>query len=116
MNDAPCNPKSLSDRFSIVKVVFLTKNTTSRLQHLDMGIIRNSNVKYRQKLLTFAISRIGNNVKTIGIIEGVDILKTISWIKSAWEEVLDQAVINGFHKFGIWQECPDVQVLDQEEE
>ena len=80
-----------------------------------MGIIRNPNVKYRQKPLKFAISRIGNNVKTIDIIQGVDILKAISWITSAWED-LDQGVINGFHKFDIRKECPDVQVLDQEEE
>ena len=65
--------------------------------------------------MKFAISRIGNNVKAIGIIQGVEILRAISWIKSAWE-VLDQAVINGFHKFDIRKECPDVQVLDQEEE
>ena len=54
-------------------------------------------------------------MKAIGIIQGVEILRAISWIKSAWE-VLDQAVINGFHKFDIRKECPDVQVLDQEEE
>ena len=65
--------------------------------------------------MKFAISRIGNNVKTIDIIQGVEILKAISWIKSAWE-VLDQAVMNGFHKFDIRKECSDVQVLDQEEE
>ena len=65
MDNVPCHPESLSDRFSNIKVVFLPKNTASRLQSLD-GIIR---FKYRKILLKFVISRIGNNVKTTDIIQ-----------------------------------------------
>ena len=78
MDNAPCHEEILSDRFSNAKAVFLPKNTTSSLQPLDVGIIRNFKVKYQNKLLKFVISRIDNNVKATDIIQEVDILKAIS--------------------------------------
>ena len=56
MGNAPCHSESISDRFPNVP-----RNTTSRLQLLNAGIIRNSKAKYRKKI--FVISRIDNNVK-----------------------------------------------------
>ena len=94
MDNTPCHPESLSERYSTIKVVFLPKNTTSRLQPLDAGIIRNFKLKYRKKLLKFVISRINDNVKATDIIQEVDVLKAISWIKSAWDEVSEEAIVN----------------------
>ena len=74
MDNAPCHPESLSKRHSNIKVVFLPKNTTSRLQPLDAGMIRNFKLKYRKKLLKFVISRIIDNVKATDIIQEVDVL------------------------------------------
>ena len=68
MDNAPCHPGSLSDRFSNFKFVFLPKNTMSSLQLLYTGIMRNFKFKYRKKLLKFVISRIDNNVKDTDII------------------------------------------------
>ena len=90
MDNAPCHPKSLSEQYPNIKVVFLPKNTNSRLQPLDSGIIRNFKLKYRKKLLKFVISRINDNVKATDIIQEVDVLKAISWIKSAWGEVSEE--------------------------
>ena len=44
MDNPPCHPESLSDPFSNVKVVFLPKNTMSRLQ----PFVRNVKVRYRR--------------------------------------------------------------------
>ena len=77
LNNATCNPESMDDKFSNIKIVFLPKNTTSRLQPLDAGIIRNFKVKYRKYLVKYVLSRINYNVSVAEIIQDVNILMTI---------------------------------------
>ena len=116
MDNAPCHPEILSERYSNIKVVFLPKNTTSRLQPLDAGIIRNFEFKYRKKLLKFVISRINDNVKEADIIQEVDVLKAIFWIKSASGEFSEETIVNCFKKCGFRKSQPDVQLTDFAEE
>ena len=116
MDNAPCHAECLSDCFSNVKVVFLPKNEMSLLQPLDAGIIRNLRFKYRKKLLKFLILKIDINGKATDIIREGDVLREISWIKSAWWEISDQTVINCFRKCGFRKGCLYVQELDQEKE
>ena len=93
MDNAPCHPESLSERYSDIKVMFLPKNMTSRLQPLDAGIIRNFKLKYRKERLKFVISRINDNVKATDIIQKVDVLKAISLIKSPGGEVSEEIIV-----------------------
>ena len=116
MDNTPCHLESLSEQYSNIKVVFLPKNMTSRLQLLDAGIIRNFKLKYGKKLLKFVISRINDNVKATDIIQEVDVLKAISWIKSAWGEVSEETIVNCFKKCGFQKSQPDVQLTDLAEE
>lgn len=51
MDNAPCHPQTLSRHFSNITVQFLPKNTTSKSQPLDAGIIANWKVLYRQRML-----------------------------------------------------------------
>ena len=98
------------------KSCFCQKSTTSRLQPLDAGIIRNFKLKYRKKLLKFVISRINDNVKATDIIEEVDVLKAISWTKSAWGEVSEEAIVNYFKKCRFRKSQLDDQLTDFAEE
>ena len=78
MDNAPCHPESLSERYFNIEVVLLPKNTTSVPQPLDVEIIRNFKLKHRMKLLKFVISRINDNVKATDIIQEVDVFKKLS--------------------------------------
>ena len=62
------------------------------------------------------ISRINDNVKATDIIQEVDVLKAISWIKSAWGEVSEETIVNCFKKCGFQKSQPDVQLTDFAEE
>ena len=116
MDNAPCHPESLSKRYSNIKFVFLPKNTTSRLQPLEAGIIRNVKLKYRKKLLKLVFSRINDNVKATDIIQEVDVLKAISWIKCAWGEVSEETIVNCFKKSAFRKSQLNVQLTDFAEE
>ena len=48
LDNAPSHPETLQGNFKNIKVVFLSKNTTSQLQSCGAGIIRNFKVKYRK--------------------------------------------------------------------
>ena len=89
LDNAPVHPAGLQGKYSNIKVVFLPKNTTSRLQPLDAGIIKNFKVKYRKKLLRHVISRITNDLSASDIAKEVDILQTITWVAAAWNEMVD---------------------------
>ena len=68
--------------------------------------------------MKFVISRIDDNRKASEIIQEVHVLKAISWIKAAWEEVSDQTITNCFRKCGFCNKDQNgvVQKIDQDED
>ena len=58
LDNATVHPISLVDKFSNIEVLFLPKNTVSRLQPLDTGIIQSFKSKYRKKLMRYVIARV----------------------------------------------------------
>ena len=84
-----------------IKLVFLPKNTTSRLQPLDAGIIRNFNYKYRKLLVCYVVSRIDEGKTTSQIIKGVQLLRSIIWLQTAWKSVVPETIKHCFKKCGF---------------
>ena len=91
-----CHPESMDDKFSNIKIVFLPKNTTSKLQPLDAGIIRNFKVKYLKSLVKYVLSRINDNASAAEIVQHVNILMAIQWVQRAWKDVTRATVMRCF--------------------
>ena len=101
LDNATSHQQSIQKSLNNIKLVFLPKNTTSRLQPLDAGIIRAFKLKYRKLLIKYVISRVDENMRAPDIIKAVDILKVIGWVKSAWEEVPPDTIKHCFEKCGF---------------
>ena len=97
IDNAPSHPESYSDCFSHVQIVFLPKNTTSKLQLLDAEII----VFYRKQLLQHVLARIKPGSKASDVISSVDLLKSIGWVMDAWRKVKKETIVNCFSKCGF---------------
>lgn len=104
LDNAPCHPPKLKGMFSNIRVEFLPKNTTSRTQPLDAGIIKTWKVYYRRKLLRYVASQIDVKQCASDIIKSVNLLMAVRWMVSAWEEVKPEVIIKCFKHVGMHPE------------
>ncbi|XP_068742381.1 tigger transposable element-derived protein 6-like [Montipora capricornis] len=100
LDNAPCHPPKLMDMFSNIRVEFLPKNTTSRTQPLDAGIIKTWKVYYRRKLLRYVASQIDVKQCASDVIKSVNLLMAVRWMVSAWEKVKPEVIIKCFKHVG----------------
>ena len=101
LDNATCHPESMIGQFLQIKIVFLSKNSTSRLQPLDAVIIQNLKIKYRKRLVKYVLARIQEDASTTQIVKDVDILVAIRWIQEAWKEVSNLTIKDCFEKCDI---------------
>ena len=101
LDNATSHDSNLKDKFSNIKIVFLPKNTTSKLQPLDAGVIKNFKVHYRRLLLQHTLSCINeSDLSTSSIVKTINILMAIRWIRQAWDEVKPETIMNCFRHCG----------------
>ena len=98
MDNASSHLDTLGDNLSNIKIIFLPKNTTSRLQPLDAGIIRAFESVYRKTLVRYVVTRIDDDKRAADIIKEIDVLRVIGWIKSVWKEVAAETIKHCFEK------------------
>ena len=110
--NATCHSETLQASLTNIKLVFLPKNTTSRLQSLDAGIIRNFKHKYRKLLVRYVVSRIDEGKTASQIIEGVHVLKAITWLQPACKSVSTETIKHCFKKCGF--DVGNVSVINEE--
>jgi len=101
IDNAPSHPQSFIDCFSHVKVVFLPKNTTSKLQPCDAGIIQALNSRYRKLLLRHVIARVSDGKRASEIADSVNILTAIRWLMDAWRSLPSETIVKCFEKCGF---------------
>ena len=100
-DNATCHPEALQASLTNIKLVFIPKNKTSRLQTLDAGIIRNFKHKYRKLFVLFVVSLINAGKTASQIIEDVHILKAINWFQTARRSVSTETIKQCFIKCGF---------------
>jgi len=106
---APYHPKEMTGMFSNITVAFLPRNTTSRTQCLDAGVIKNWKVKFRRKLLRCVCSKIGHAKKASDVVKSVN-LQAIRWMQQALDEVDPNTIVRCWCKVGVHlsgEECND---------
>ena len=102
LDNASCHLSSLKGMFSNVQIEFLPKNTTSRTQPLDAGIIKTWKMYYKRKLLRHVASEIDGKKTASEIVKSVNLLMAIRWMVSAWEEVPSEVISKCFKHVGMY--------------
>ena len=88
--------------------VFLPANTTSMLQPLDLGIIKNFKVYYRKLLLTFVLAKIEECTNATETVKSVTVLHALRWVAEGWERVKSDTIQKCFIKAGILDRSGEV--------
>ena len=101
-------------QFSQIIIIFLPKNTTSRLQPLDAGIIQNFKVKYRKRMVKYVLAWIHEDGSATQIVKGVDVLVAIRWLQKSWNEVANLTINNCFEKCNIKGDNELMEVEDDD--
>ena len=97
-DNATCHPETVGTELTNIKLVFLPKNTTSPLESLDAGIIRNFKQKCRKLLVKYVVSRIGEGRTASQVMEDVHVLRAITWLQTAWKSVSTEIIQYCFKK------------------
>ncbi|KAE8738361.1 hypothetical protein FOCC_FOCC016158, partial [Frankliniella occidentalis] len=89
-----------------VKVVFLPKNTTSRLQPMDQGVIKNLKHYYRTRLVQRLIGFVGRQdlQRKDFFINMFHVLHFLMW---SWGQVTPVTIFNCYRKAGFREVGPD---------
>jgi len=74
-----------------IEILFLPKNSTTKVQPLDAGIIASFKAKYRQKYIRFLLDQIEQNPLEQPKLQ---ILGAIRFLVKSWDEVAQQTIRN----------------------
>ena len=107
LDNTSVHPTSLIAMYSNIKIFFLPKNITSRLQPLDAEIIQSFKTKYRKKLMHYVIARTSDDLFASEFAKGIDIFEAITWVADAWKEVSVEMIKNCFAKCGITEQTSE---------
>lgn len=91
-----CGAHGHIDNLKAITVEFLPPNTTSVLQPMDQGVIKNLKVHYRSRLLNRMLLCVDSNKNYV-----VDVLTAISMLSDAWKSVTHETIHNCFRQAGF---------------
>lgn len=99
VDNCPAHPEV--PPMSNLTLKFLPPNTTSEVQPMDRGIIKNFKFFYRKLLLRMVITKSIPGISASVIAKSVTVLDAIKWVGEAWNTVKDTTIQNCFKKAGF---------------
>ena len=99
LDNATSHSSSLS--LSNIQLRFLPPNTTSKLQPLDLGIIRAFKARYRKHMMKFVITKIDSSTECSSLTKDVSLLDAVHWISKSWNETKDTTIKACFRDTGF---------------
>lgn len=84
-----------------VKLAFFHANTTSKLQPLDLGIIRAMKARYRKYLMRRLLTGIENSSCASELAKQISLLDSAHWISKSWNETKCSTIQSCFSKAGF---------------
>lgn len=105
LNNASSHGSELT--LSNVTLKFLPANTTSHLQPLDQGVIRNFKGLYCKHLLRSLLSKIDSAQNVTELCKGISLMDCIHWIGKSWNEVQPSTIVKCFKSTGFLVEVPE---------
>lgn len=109
LDDAPCHPLL---ELSNINFIFLPVNSTSRLQPLDQGIIQAFKVLYRRRMLRSLVARMNGAMSITQLAHQITVSDAITWVKSAWTEVMPAIAQRLFAVCGVKAEQTSATLED----
>ena len=98
-DNASCH--KLNYELSNTKVIFMTCNTTSLIQPLDLGIIRTVKVYYRTQVIRQRVIAIDNGDKPDDFARSISVLMALYMLKRAFVLLTPSTIYNCFRKAGF---------------
>ena len=102
-----------------IQLKFLPPNTTSLIQPMEQGIIKNLKTLYRKELVHMTLAYIEENIlnpfsTAIDVSSKISILQAVSFVAKSWREAKEATIINFFRKAGFFTLPPSV--IDENDE
>ncbi|CAG2249892.1 unnamed protein product [Mytilus edulis] len=97
------NATSHSDSVTLsnVTIKFFPPNTTSKLQPLDLGIIRAFKARYRKHMLKHVITKIDNCTDNTSLTKEINVLDAVHWIDKSWSDTKESTIASCFRNAGF---------------
>lgn len=110
----PSHPQDLE--LSNVTLKYLPANTTSMLQPLDLGVIKNFKCHYRTCQLRAVLSKIESASDAAEVAKSIIVLDACNWIKAAMSDIKPVTVEHCFRKAGVKHELEaTIETVDADE-
>lgn len=99
MDQCPAHPRDLP-KLEHVKVLFFPANCTSKLQPLDLSLIRCLKVHYRKTLIRRYLAELETGKSAAADVK-ISILDAMNMVCAAWRSIGEKTIKNCFNKAGF---------------